>query len=280
MKTSEFRDIEYLKDEQGIVTLKLNTPNRKNALSMYSFYEIYLAVSAFEQDTSAHVLILTGAVEPEVDDPCKEAFSSGGYFNSDAYEGVSPAVLQQLDLSDIAQKRTTLKLFSCHKPIIGAINGLAIGGGATLALAACDLIYMSEHAWLQLPFARLGICAELASSFLLPRLLGMQKAKEIMFFADRIDAQQALTLQLVNDVLPHSELLHHARLQALQLLPPLGASQAICEMKQLVNTPLVDDVAKALDRENAALQRLFKSADFAEGLAARSERRTAVFSGT
>ncbi len=277
MNTSDFQDIHYQLDESGIVTLTLHRPERKNALSLYSFYEIYLAIDAFEQDDNAYAMVITGAKGD--DEASKEAYSSGGYFSQDAFKDLSEEVLAELDFSDIAQKRTTLKIFQCEKPIIAAINGLAIGGAVTLTLAGADQICMSEHAWLQLPFAKLGISAELASSFLLPRLLGMQKAKQIMFFAEKIDAHQAKELYLVNDVVPHDELMNVAYSKAAQLVPPAGAPLSIREMKKLVNTPMVDDIADALDRENAALGKLFQSADFAEGVAARVEKRAAVFSG-
>lgn len=279
MNTDEFRDIRYAKDEKGIATLTFNTPKRKNALSLYSFYEIYEAIDAFERDDSAHALILTGAKDPDSDDPSREAYSSGGYFNADAYEGVPDEIMQQLDQSDIGQKRTTLKIFQCDKPIIAAVNGLAIGGAFTLTLAGADQVFMSEYAWIQLPFAKLGVSPELGSSFLLPRLLGLQRAKEVLFYSERIDAEQALQLQLANKVLPHAELMEYAREKALQLIPPNGAGLAIREMKKLLHEPQVDAISEALDRENKALQKLFASADFAEGLTARIERRPPVFKG-
>lgn len=279
MIPDDFRDITYAKDSSGIVTLTFNTPARKNALSLYSFFEIYWAIDCFEKDDSAYAMILTGAKDPSNEDPTKEAYSSGGYFSPDAYEGVPEEIMGQIDQSDIAQKRTTLKMFQCEKPIIAAVNGLSIGGAFTLTLAGADQVYMSEHAWIQLPFAKLGISAELASSFLLPRLLGLQKAKEIIFFADRINAQEALALHLANKVLPHEELLAYAHKKALELVPPKGAGLAIREMKKLVNEPHINAMSEALDRENKALQTLFTSSDFAEGFSARVERRNPVFKG-
>lgn len=279
MHTHEFKDISYVKGDDGIVTLTFNTPARKNALSLYTFFEIYAAVDHFEQDDTAHAMILTGAADPNSNDPGKQAYSSGGYFNADAYDGVADEIIGQLDQTDIAQKRTTLKIYQCDKPILAAINGLAIGGAFTLTLAAADQIYMSEHAWIQLPFAKLGLSAELASSFLLPRLLGFQRAKEILFFAERIDAEQAQQLQLANKVLPHDELMAYTRAKALALVPPQGAGQAIREMKKLLHQPHVAAISDALDRENAALQKLFSSSDFSEGITARIERRQPVFKG-
>ena len=150
---------------------------------------------------------------------------------------------------------------------------------ASASLAGADQIFMSENAWIQLPFAKLGVSTELASSFLLPRLMGLQKAKEIVFYAQKIGAEQAQQLQLVNEVLPYDGLLSYAYEKALQLIPPQGAGLAIREMKKLLNGPLVEDVSQALDRENVALRKLFASKDFAEGFTARIERRPPVFEG-
>lgn len=279
MNTEDFKDIDYHNDGDGIVTLTLNTPKRKNALSPLSFLEIFWAVDHFENDDNAHAMIITGAKDPNSDDVSKEAFSSGGYFAPDALEGLSDEIMQQMDLSDIAQKKATLKLYQCYKPIIGAINGLAIGGAVTLCLAACDQIYMSEHAWIQLPFAKLGISAELASTFLLPQLLGFQKAKEVMFFSERISATETVELGIASSVVPHHQLLSFARGKTLRLIPPKGAGLSIREMKRMMHQPHVEAVSHALDLENIALNKLMRSADFTEGMMARIERREAVYTG-
>jgi enoyl-CoA hydratase/carnithine racemase len=279
MKPEDFNDIIYAKDEAGIVTLTFNTPARKNALSAVTFLEIFYAVDHFQADDTAHAMILTGAKNPNSDDPAREAYSSGGYFSPDAFEGLPEDVLNDIDLTDIAQKRATMKFFECDKPVIAAINGLAVGGAFTLSLAAADQIYLSEHAWVTMPFAKLGIAAELSSTFLLPRLLGFQKAKELLFFPERIEAQQLVDLGLANKVLPHDELMNYTRERTLQLIPPLGPSLSIREMKRSMHAPHLEDISRALDEENAALAALMKTEDFAEGLMARVERRTAVFKG-
>lgn len=279
MKTQDFRDITYDKDEAGIVTLTFNTPGRKNALSGLTFLEVFYAVEAFQDDDSAHAMILTGARDPNSDDPTREAFSSGGYFSPDAFEGLPDEIMQDIDMTDIAQKRTTMKFYQCDKPVIAAINGLVIGGGFTLCLAAADQIYLSEHAWIQLPFAKLGIAAELSSTFLLPRMLGFQKAKELLFFPERIDAESAVELGIANKVLPHDELLAYSRERALQLIPPQGPGMAIREMKRAMHQPHLESFSEALDRENEALGKLMATSDFREGLTARVERRPPVFKG-
>ena len=154
-----------------------------------------------------------------------------------------------------------------------------IGGAATLCLAAADQIYLSEHAWLDLPFARLGIAAELASTFFLPRLLGFQRAKELLFFPERISATEAVELGIANKVLPHDELLPYARERALKLIPPQGPALSIREMKRCLHQPHIDALSEALDQENAALAKLMATEDFVEGMMARVERRAPVFKG-
>lgn len=280
MSPDQFQDIDYHKDSDGVVTLTLNTPKRKNALSMLTFLEIYYAIDEYEKDNLAYAMVITGAVDVDSTDESKEAFSSGGYFSPDALKGVPKEILLEIDTSDIAQKRTTLKMFQCPKPIIAAINGFAIGGAFTMAFAGADQIYVSEHAWVRLPFAKLGIAAELASSLLMPRLMGLHQAKEIMFFAEVINAEKLVELKLANKVIAHADLLTYAKDQARKLCLPEGASLAISEIKKLLNEPLVAAVSEALDRENAALQKLFSSNDFIEGINARVERREAKFTGT
>ena len=280
MKVEEFQDILYEKDEEtGIVTLTLNTPKRKNALSFKTFYELYRATLEMEKDETALAMIITGAKNPDSDDPANEAFSSGGYFNPEVFESMSEEEKAQIDFTDIAQKKYTLKMWGFDKPVIAAINGLAIGGAFTMALSCADLIYVSEHAWVTLPFINLGIIPELASTYLLPRLIGFQKAKEIIYLGEKIDAKQLFELGLVNGVLPHEKLLPYAKEMALKLIPPGGAGLAIKLAKRALHKPLMDAVTHALDMENKGLNTTFSTSDFMEAITARKEKRNPVFQG-
>ena len=208
MKAEQFTEILYEKDDTGIVTVTLNTPKRKNAISGVTGIELWWAAHLFQKDDTAHAMILTGAKDPDNNDPAREAFSSGGYFTPDTAD-IDESILDQMDPTDIAAKRLTEKMWYIDKPVIAAINGLSIGMGFTMPLSCADLIYMSEHAWIRLPFVRLGILPELASTFLLPRLVGMQRAKEIMFFGEDIHAGKAFEIGLANKVLPHDDLPFH-----------------------------------------------------------------------
>jgi enoyl-CoA hydratase/carnithine racemase len=281
MKTDEFKEILYEKDENsGLVTLTLNTPKRKNALSPYTFLELFWAVDALENDETAYAMLITGAKDPESNDPTKEAFSSGGYFHPKAMEGVPEELMEQIDMSDIAQKKVTMKMFGCDKPIVAAINGLVVGGAFTMCLSGVDLIYMSEHAWFRLPFNSLGIIAELASSYFLPRMVGMQKAKEIVYFSKTVPAQEAFELGLINAVVPHDKLIPFAVEKTLELMPPKGANFAVRQMKQAFHQPFIDIVSKALDKENEGLRTCFNTGDFFEGIAAMQQKRDPVFKGS
>ncbi len=278
MQTTDFSDISYELDGDGIVTVMMNTPKRKNAISGLTALELKWAAKHFKQDDNALAMIITGAPDPD-SGPDRQAFSSGGYFVPGVYDDVPEEIMAQIDQTDIAMKGTVLEFFGCDKPVIAAVNGLAIGGGITLPLAVADQVFISEHAWARLPFASLGIAAELGSTHMLPRLLGLQKAKELFFYPDKLDAQTLLELGLANKVLPHNELLAYTREQTLKLIPPRGAGASIRAMKRIVHAQKVDDLTRALDLENEALNELMKSEDFVEGLMARVEKRDPVFKG-
>jgi len=276
----EFKQIHYEKDpETGIVQISLNRPEIKNALGVLLLLDLYHAVEAVENDKTAHAMILTGAVSLDNADPETEAFSSGAYLDFAELESLNEETKQEVDLTDIAQKRLCLKLWQLNKPVVAAINGLAIGGGFTIPLACADLIYMSEYAWVKLPFVRLGLVPELASSYLLPRLIGFQRAKEIMFFGERLTAKDLYDLGLINRVLPHSELLAFSREQTCRLIPPKGAGLSVKLTKEILHKPMIEAVSRALDLENKGLNRAFGTADFMETLTARMEKRDPSFTG-
>ena len=271
MEIDEFQDILYEKEpETGMVTITFNQPQRKNALSLITFLELGSALEAMEKDPEVRALILTGR---------GEAFSSGGYFNLNFMQSLTPEQLSQIDVTDIAQKKLCLKFWEFDKPVIAAVNGLAIGAGFTLPLACADLIYMAEEAYLRFPFTQIGVIQEFACSYLLPRLLGFQKAKELLFFPKKISAAQALELGLVNGVVPREELLPFVREKARQLVPPQGAALALRLAKQAFHKPLIAEISAALNQENLGLNQAFGSEDFFEALTARMEKREPRFKG-
>ncbi|MDD1776545.1 MAG: enoyl-CoA hydratase-related protein [Candidatus Helarchaeota archaeon] len=270
MKPEEFKDIKYEKDDQGIVTVTFNIPERKNALSQVTFLELWYAIDAMEQDRTTRAMIMTGT---------GDAFSSGGYFNPKMFDSIPPEQKKEIDITDIAQKKLCLKFWNFEKPVIAAINGLAIGAGFTMPLTCADLIYMAEDAWAGLFFVKRAIVPEFATSWLLPFLVGFQKAKELMYFGDKITAQKALELGLVNAVVPKDKLMAFAREQAKRLIPPQGPSMSLKWMKKILHQPLIEIVTAQLDWENKALNKLATTADFSESMRALKEKRDAKFIG-
>ncbi|MFX1501652.1 MAG: enoyl-CoA hydratase/isomerase family protein [Promethearchaeota archaeon] len=270
MQIEDFEDIIYEKEENGICTAKISRPEGRNAVTYISFLELYTVLEDMEQDKNTKVLILTG-------DPRGNAFTSGGYFKPEMMEQMKK--YPEIDLMDIAQKKICMKFWNFNKPVIAAINGMAIGGGITMPLACADLIYMAEDAWLGFYFSKRAIVPEFACSFILPLLVGFQKAKEICYFGEKITAQKAYELGLVNKVLPKEELIPYAREQALRLIPPKGPSLSLKLMKKNMHAYFKDFLDRTLDLENRALRKTFTSHDFKESMKSIKEKRDPIFLG-
>jgi len=272
MNVKDIKDFTYVKEDSGISTLTINRPERRNALSFVSFLEIEAVLADMEADENARILIITG---------CKEAnaFSSGGYYNPKMLTSIPEDVKNELDLMDMAQKRMCMKLWDFSKPIIVAINGLAIGAGITMPLAGADLIYMSEDAWLGFYFRQRAVVPEFAMSFILPFYLGFQKTKEILYFGDKISAQEADKLGLINKVLPPDQLMPYAREQALKLIPPKGPSVSLRLMKKTLHSYFRAIISNTLDLENEGYKTLIKTHDFRESTKSLAEKRDPVFKG-
>jgi enoyl-CoA hydratase/carnithine racemase len=270
MNIEDFEDIVYQKEDNGICTAIFSQPERRNAVTYISFLELYYVIDDMEKDKNAKILIITG-------DPKGDAFTSGGYFKAEMFHKMQK--YPEIDLMDIAQKKLCLKMWEFQKPVIVAINGMAIGGGVTMPLAGADLIYMAEDAWLGFYFARNAIIPEFGATFLLPFLIGFQRAKEICFMGKKINAQEAYELGLVNKILPKDELMTFSREQALKLIPPNGPSIALKLMKKTIHSYYRDILDNILDLENKALRKTFASKDFNEAMKAIKEKRAPHFIG-
>jgi len=272
MNIEDITEVTYEKEENGICTLTFNIPKRRNALSYVTFLEIWAVLDDMEKDKNAKVLIITG---------CKDAnaFSSGGYFNMKYVTSIPPEIMKEIDLMDIAQKRLCMKFWNFNKPVIAAINGLAVGIGITVPLVGADLIYMSEDAWLGFYFVKRAVIPEFSSTFILPFLLGFQKAKKIIFFGDKITARQAEELGLVNKVLTPEDLMPFAREQALRLIPPKAPSLALNRMKKVMHDYFKDILSRTLDLENEALRESMKTSDFRAATKSLITKKEPLFKG-
>jgi 2-(1,2-epoxy-1,2-dihydrophenyl)acetyl-CoA isomerase len=173
-------------------------------------------------------------------------------------------------------QRLIAAVLDCEKPVIAAVNGTAAGIGAHLAFA-CDLVLAAESAKFIEVFARRGLVPDGGGAYLLPRLIGPQRAKELMFFGDTLTAADAERLGLVNRVVPDGELAKTAAEWAARLAA--GPTRTLALTKQLVNASLDTDRATAFAAEAAAQEINMTTADAKEGVASFVERRGAEFQG-
>jgi 2-(1,2-epoxy-1,2-dihydrophenyl)acetyl-CoA isomerase len=173
-------------------------------------------------------------------------------------------------------QRLVAAVLDCEKPVIAAVNGTAAGIGAHLAFA-CDLVVAADDARFIEVFVRRGISPDGGGAYLLPRLIGLQKAKELIFFGDDLHAADALALGLVNRVVPRDRLEQEAREWAGRLAQ--GPTKALGMAKWLLNRSLDSDRQTSFDDEAWAQEMITSTVDSAEGLRAFAERRPPEFKG-
>jgi 2-(1,2-epoxy-1,2-dihydrophenyl)acetyl-CoA isomerase len=173
----------------GVLTLTLHRPERRNALDLALADELVRALEAAEESPAVRVVVLTGA---------GDAFCSGGDLAGYGFEGHSLALLRRIS-------RPALALHRLAKPAIARVNGVAAGAGWSLALG-CDLVVASEQARFSQIFVRRALSLDLGSSWLLPRLVGLHRAKELALLGSWVSAGEALALGLANRVVPAGEL--------------------------------------------------------------------------
>jgi 2-(1,2-epoxy-1,2-dihydrophenyl)acetyl-CoA isomerase len=164
----------------------------------------------------------------------------------------------------------------CEKPIIAAVNGTAAGGGVAMVLAS-DLVIAAEHARLIQVFVRRGLIPDGGPTYLLPRSVGLHKAKELVFFGDDLPAAEAERIGLVNKVVPGNELEKSAREWAERLAQ--GPTRTIAYAKQLLNRSLDSDRASMFEQESMIVELVSSTHDSGEGVSSFVERRPTEFKG-
>jgi len=252
--------------DRQVTHIALDRPETLNALTpgMRDHLIDLLAQASADPDVRAVVLTGTGRGF------CAGADLRGG---STGGERVAGDVSRTLRLG---AQRLVGAVLDCEKPVIAAVNGTAAGLGAHLAIA-CDLVLAAESARFIEVFVRRGLVPDGGGAYLLPRLIGPRRAKELMFFGDALTAPDAERLGLVNRVVPDGELDKTAREWAARLAA--GPTRALALTKQLVNTSLDGDRATAFAAEAAAQEINMTTADAQEGVASFVERREPRFRG-
>lgn len=257
-----FTDLHFDK-QQGVARIAFNRPARRNALGEGTTRQLVQACEVAAADPDVRVLVITGE---------GDAFCAGGDFKDTFERGAAQNAAQWAERIRQGPNELVRVLRGMAKPVVASINGAAMGGGATIALA-CDLRIASDRARFGFPFARLGITPEFGASHLLPRVVGLGKAMELLMLAQTLDAEEARAIGLVNCVVPHEQLASAtADLVGRLLELPAGALGAV---KALLNEGQSRDLPAQLEAEAVALGQAFTSQEHRSAVAAFLARKTA-----
>lgn len=259
----------------GIATVTLHRPEKMNAFTRVMMGEFISALDLTDADDSVRAVIVTGHGERAFCAGADLTPEGGGHVFSD------PKAVE--DLSDERVRdgggRLVLRLFNSKKPLIGACNGVAVGVGATMQLPF-DMRLASDNARFGFVFARRGITPEAASSWFLPRLVGMQTALEWCMTGRIFDAGEALERGLVRSVHPQGELLEAARLLAREIADNTSAVSVAMTRAMLWRLSAEPHPMLAHRVDSRSIYRLSRSADAREGVASFLEKRPPAFADT
>jgi len=265
--------------EDQILTITLNRPEKLNAYNATMQAEMIDAFDKADADDNVRAIIITGAGRGF----CAGADLSSGAdtFDRDARRGpVKRHADGKVDYSDEMVRdgggQVTLRMFKCLKPVIGAINGPAVGIGATMQLAM-DIRIASENARFGFVFSQRGIVPEAASSWFLPRIVGIAQALEWCYSGRVFPAQEALAGRLVSRVVPHDELLPTARALAKTFMEKTAPVSVALIRQMMWRLSAMDDPMEAHKIDSRGIYARGRSEDVKEGVVAFLEKRPAEF---
>jgi len=257
--------------DEGVLTLTLNRPEARNAMSREMNEALAQQLAAAELDPAVKCVVLTGA---------GKGFCAGGDVKAMAARGDGTVGDNTIDgaihRQRVNQRATAGKLFSMPKPTLAALPGPAAGAGFSLALA-CDLRIMSSSAFMTTAFARVGFSGDYGGTYFLTQLVGAAKARELYFLSERISAEEALRLGLTNWVCEPEQLEAKTREIARRLAQ--GPTVAYRYMKENLNRAMHGDVDDCLDLEVTHHVHCGQTEDHREAAKAFVEKREPVFKG-
>ena len=242
----------------GVLTLRINRPDKKNALNLAMYDLLATGLKEADNNDAVRVVLLTGS---------GDSFTSGNDladFLSAPPTGMESPVMQFL-----------LAISEARKPLVAAVNGAAVGVGVTMLLH-CDLVYAGNSATFQMPFVSLGLCPEAGSTLLLPRIMGHQRAAELLLLGETFSAEKACSLQIVTSVHEDAEVLSIARAKALQLAAQPAAAVRLA--KSLLKGECAAQLRETIAEEATQFMARLKSPEAAEALQAFMQRRKPDFS--
>ncbi|KAF1053392.1 MAG: 2,3-dehydroadipyl-CoA hydratase [Stenotrophomonas maltophilia] len=245
--------------EHGVLSLRLNRPDKLNALTRTMYAALADALEAAEREPGIRAVLISGGAE---------CFTSGNdivdFLEQPPSDQSSPVF------------RFMRALMECSKPVVAAVAGPAVGIGTTLLLH-CDLVYVSRDARLKMPFVNLGLSPEFGSSYLLPRLVGHQRAAGLLLRGDGFNGEQAVALGLANEALGDgAATLQRAReaAEGFLQLPPA----AVAVSKRLLKAPYLEELRKVVAEEGELFVQRLSSPEAIEALSAFTQRRKPDFS--
>ncbi len=259
----------------GVSWITLNRPEVRNAMTSDQRERVIGLLEQASRDHAIRAVVLTAT---------GEGFCTGADLRGSARaptqprpEGAPDRIVGDASrMIRLGAQRLIAAVLDCEKPVIAAVNGTAAGIGAHLAFA-CDLVIAADSAKFIEVFVRRGIAPDGGGAYLLPRLIGPQKAKELIFFGDDLLAADACAMGLVNRVVPRAELESAAGEWAARLAS--GPTKALGLAKWLINRSLESDRRTAFDEEAWAQELTIATADAGEGMRSFAERRKPEFKG-
>ena len=251
-----------LEKSEHLAIVTINRPKALNALNSETLKDLDIVLEDLEKDSNIYCVILTGSGE--------KAFVAGA------------DISEMKDLSEeegrnfgLLGNKVFRRLEKLDKPVIAAISGFALGGGCELAMA-CDIRIASEKAKFAQPEAGLGITPGFGGTQRLPRLVGEGKAKELIYTCATIKADEALSIGLVNKVVPLESLMDEAKAMANLIMANAPIAVKLC--KDAINRGMQVDIDKAVEIEAGDFGKCFATEDQKEGMTAFMERRAKNFS--
>jgi 2-(1,2-epoxy-1,2-dihydrophenyl)acetyl-CoA isomerase len=262
-------------DDRGVATVTINRPDAGNSLTAEMRDRLSDTFDELSATLGVRAVVLTGAGE-------KHFCTGAGLGGAQKPGPPRPDGAPDRALGDVARmirhgwQRLIGSILDCEKPVIAAVNGTAAGGGANLVLAA-DLVVMADGARLIEVFVRRGILPDAGACYLLPRIVGLPRAKEILFLGGDVAAADCERMGIANRVVPAVDLAATASELAERLAS--GPSKAIAMTKWLVNRSLESSRHTAFEEEAYAQELVGSTADMSEGMQAFMERRDPRFKG-
>jgi 2-(1,2-epoxy-1,2-dihydrophenyl)acetyl-CoA isomerase len=246
----------------AVLYLTLNRPEALNAFSGEMIEDITTEMTNAANDDSVKVVVLSGS---------GRAFSAGGDVKTMG-QNTGSAVYEHIGRLN----KCILAIQRLEKPVVAVVHGFVAGAGFNLALA-CDLIVAAEETAFVLSFSKVGLISDGGGLYFLPRLIGMQKAKELFFLAEPLKVEEAKQMGIVNRIVPLEQLKDEAISFATRLSQ--GPVQSYGKMKKLLQEGLNKSLEDVLELERLTQMLMVESADHKEGVSAFKEKRQPVFTG-